>query len=78
MGCRMSLKLRILENHLYYYIMSFHSEKQGETFHQDMKEKKKRYESHYYEKMIGGYIWSIMGEFDLNNNRKSKKNPVIF
>ena len=53
MGCRMSLKLHMLDAHLDKFkdSMGAYSEEQGEHFYQDMKIIEQRYQGHYVEKM---------------------------
>ena len=74
MGCRMSLKLHMLDAHLEKFKdnMGDYSEEQGERFHQDVKEVERRYQGHYDERTMGYYIWSLVRECDLDYNRKSR------
>lgn len=75
MGCRMSLKVHILDAHLdnFKENMGAYSEEQGERFHQDMKHFERRYQGTYNENMMGDYIWGLIRESDLTYNRKSRK-----
>ncbi|XP_017488063.1 PREDICTED: uncharacterized protein LOC108376372 [Rhagoletis zephyria] len=61
MGCRMSLKLHILDAHLdkFKENMGAYSEEQGERFHQDIMEFERRYQGQYNENMMGDYIWGL-------------------
>ena len=75
MGCRMSLKLHMLDAHLDKFKdnMGAYSEEQGERFHQDVKEIERRYQGHCNENMMGDYIWGLLRECDMDYNRKSRK-----
>ena len=75
MGCRMSLKLRVLHS----YIDEFkgnindYSEEQGKRFHQDVKLFEECYKGQYNENMMGEYTWNLVRESDLTYNRQSCK-----
>ena len=58
MGCRMSLKVHILDAHLdkFKENMGAFSEEQGERFHQDILDFERRYQGQYNENVMGGYI----------------------
>ena len=75
MGCRMSLKVHILDAHLdkFKENMGAYSEEQGERFHQDILDFERRYQGQYNENMMGDYIWGLIRESDLQYNRKSRK-----
>lgn len=75
MGCRMSLKVHILDAHLNKFKenMGAFSEEQGERFHQDIMDFERRYQGQYNENMMGDYIWGLVRESDLQYNRKSRK-----
>ncbi|MGH0179042.1 UNVERIFIED_CONTAM: hypothetical protein FKN15_002173 [Acipenser sinensis] len=75
MGCRMSLKVHILDAHLdkFKENMRAYSEEQGERFHQDILDFERRYQGQYNENMMGDYIWGLIRESDLQYNRKSRK-----
>lgn len=75
MGCRMSLKVHILDAHLESFKenMGAYSEEQGERFHQDMQLFERRYQGAYNENMMGDYIWGLIRESDLKYARKSRK-----
>ncbi|XP_058883872.1 uncharacterized protein LOC131737639 [Acipenser ruthenus] len=75
MGCRMSLKVHILDAHLdkFKENMGAYSEEQGERFHQDILDFEHRYQGQYNENMMGDYIWGLIRESDLQYNRKSRK-----
>jgi hypothetical protein len=75
MGCRMSLKVHILDAHLdkFKENMGAYSEEQGERFHQDILDFECRYQGQYNENMMGDYIWGLIRESDLQYNRKSRK-----
>lgn len=75
MGCRMSLKVHILDAHLdkFKENMGAYSEEQGERFHQDLQQFERRYQGLYNEHMMGDYIWTLIRESDLEYRRKSLK-----
>ncbi|XP_058889662.1 uncharacterized protein LOC131739473 [Acipenser ruthenus] len=75
MGCRMSIKVHILDAHLdkFKENMGVYSEEQGERFHQDILDFERRYQGQYNENMMGDYIWGLIRESDLQYNRKSRK-----
>ncbi|XP_076030793.1 uncharacterized protein LOC143018986 isoform X1 [Oratosquilla oratoria] len=63
MGCKMSLKVHMLDAHQDKFKDNFgaYSEVQGERFLQDMKEIEWRYQGHHNKKMMGDYIWGLAG-----------------
>ena len=71
----MSLKVHILDAHLdkFKENMGASSEEQGERFHQDILDFKRRYQGQYNENMMGNYIWGLPRESDLQHTRKSRK-----
>ena len=75
MGCRMSLKVHILDAHLRNFKenMGAYSEEQGERFHQDLKEFERRYQGQYNENIMGDYIWGLVRDSDSVYNRQSKR-----
>ena len=75
MGCRMSLKVHMLDAHLNTFKenMGAYSEEQGERFHQDMLLFERHYQGQYNESMMGDYIWGLIRESDLVYKRKSRK-----
>jgi hypothetical protein len=79
MGCRMSLKVHILDAHLdkFKENTGAYSEEQGERFHQDILDFERRYQGQYNENMMGDYIWGLIRENDLQYSRKSRK-PTHF
>lgn len=79
MGCRMSLKVHILDAHLekFKQNMGAYSEEQGERFHQDMLDFERRYQGQYNENMMGDYIWGLLRESDMQYTRKCRK-PTHF
>ena len=75
MGCRMFLKVHVLEAHLDEFKdnMGAYSEEQGERFHQDILDFERRYQGQYNQNMIGDDIWGLIRESDFVYNRKSRK-----
>ena len=75
MGCRMSLKLHVLHSHIDEFKdnMGDYSEKQGESFHQDVKLFEERYKGKYNESMMGNYLCNLVRESELTKNRQSRK-----
>ena len=78
MGCRMSLKVHILDAHLdkFKENIGAYSEEQGERFHQDILDFERRYQGQYNENMTGDYIWGLHRESALLYNRKSLKRRI--
>lgn len=64
MGCRMSLKLHMLDAHLETFEdnIGAYSEEQGEWFHQDVKEIERKYQGSYNKRIMGDYIWGLVHE----------------
>jgi hypothetical protein len=75
MGCRMSLKVHILDAHLdkFKNNMGAFSEEQGERFHQDIMTFERRYQGQYNENMMGDYVWILLRESDFSYKRQSRK-----
>ena len=75
MGCRISLKVHILEADLdkFKENMGAYSEEQGKRFHQDILDFEHRYQGQYNENMMGDHIWSLFLERNLQYTRKSRK-----
>ncbi|KYN29160.1 hypothetical protein ALC57_01407 [Trachymyrmex cornetzi] len=61
LGCNMSVKLHFLYSHLDFFPANLGeiSEEQGERYHQDMKEIKRRYQGRWNSAMLGDYCWSL-------------------
>jgi len=64
MGCRMSLKIHMLDAHLdsFEENLGAYSEEHGERFHQDILQFERRYQGRCDEKMLGDYIWGLLRE----------------
>lgn len=77
MGCRMSLKVHMLDAHLAKFKnnLGAYSEEQGERFHQDIQLFERRYQGQYNESMMGDFIWNLIRESDSVYNRQSKRPP---
>lgn len=75
MGCKMSLKVHILDAHLHHFKenMGAYSEEQGERFHQDIMDFERRYQGQYNENMMGDYIWGLIRESNVLYKRKTRK-----
>jgi hypothetical protein len=75
MGCRMSLKVHILDAHLDQFKenMGAYSEEQGERFHQDIMAFERRYQGQYNSNMMGDYIWMLLRDTDTLHTRQSRK-----
>jgi len=60
-GCRMSLKIHILDAYLQKFKdnMGAYSEEQDERFHQDILDFERRYQGQCNENMMGVYIWGF-------------------
>ena len=79
MGCRMSLKVHILDAHLdeFKENMVAYYEKQGERFHQDILDFESRYQGQYNEGKTGDYIWGLFIKVTYSTVVNLKK-PYIF
>ena len=75
MGCRMSIKVHMLDAHLNEFKenLGAYSEEHSEQFHQDIKDFESRYQGQYNKNMMGDYIWGLIRESDLEYRRKSRK-----
>ena len=75
MGCRMSMKVRMLDANLdeFKENLGAYSKEHGERFHQKIKDFESRYQGQYNENMMGDYIWGLIRESDLEYRRKSRK-----
>jgi hypothetical protein len=76
LGCNMSVKVHFLHSHIEYFPENLgrFSEKQGERFHQDIKEMEKRYQGRWNEHMMANYCWILKRDCkDEGCARKSKK-----
>lgn len=79
MGCRMSLKLHMLDSHLDLFKdnMGAYSEEQGERFHQDLLKFEERFVGKCDENMMGDYIWSLTRESKRDVKRKARGRPHL-
>jgi hypothetical protein len=61
LGCAMSLKVNFLNSHLGYFPENLVAviEKQGERFHQDIKEMETRYQGRWNVNVMGDYCWLL-------------------
>ena len=75
MGCRMSMKVHMLDAHLDEFIenLGAYFKEHGERFHQDIKDFEIRYQRQYNENMMGDYVWGLIRESDSEYRRKSRK-----
>ena len=75
MGCRMSLKVHMLDSHLdhFQHNLGAYSEEMGERFHQDILDFERRYQGQYNQSMMGDYIWGLIRESDSLHARKARK-----
>ena len=75
MGCRMSMKVYMLDAHLdeFKENLGAYSEEHGERFHQDIKDFESRYQGQYNENMMRDYIWGLIRESDLEYRQKIRK-----
>jgi hypothetical protein len=75
MGCRMSLKVHMLDAHLSTCKdnLGAYSEEQGERFHQDIQVFERRYQGQYNDSMMGDYIWNLIRDSDSEYKRQSKR-----
>ena len=79
MGCRMSLKLHVLQSHINKFNdnTSDYSKEQGERFHQDVKSFEESYKGQCNESMMRDYIWNLVRKSELTYNRQSRK-KILF
>ncbi|GBO15886.1 hypothetical protein AVEN_127296-1 [Araneus ventricosus] len=76
LGCSMSLKVHFLDSHLGSFPgnLGAVSEKQGERFHQDIKELERRYQGKRYVSKIADYCWMLQRDNPCKvHKRKSGK-----
>ncbi|GBM05121.1 hypothetical protein AVEN_197689-1 [Araneus ventricosus] len=76
LGCSMNLKVHFLDSHLDYFPENLCavSEEQGEVFHQDIKEMKRRYQGKWNVSMIADYCWMLQRDNPCKvHKRKSDK-----
>ena len=61
LGCNMSIKMHYLFSHKDWFPENLGpmSDKQGEIFHQDLKEMDKRYQCHWDAVIMGDYCWNL-------------------
>lgn len=74
MGCRMSLKIHLLDAHLYFFPENLGdvSDEQGERFHQDIARIERMYQGRWDECMMSDYCWSLQRDnLNYRYNRKS-------
>lgn len=71
LGCRMSVKVHFLFNHIDYFPENLGdlSEEHGERFHQDIKEFEKRYAGKWSTNFLADYCWSLVRETDNRQNK---------
>ncbi|GBM74473.1 hypothetical protein AVEN_69475-1 [Araneus ventricosus] len=75
----MSLKIHFLDSHLDYFPEKLGevSEEQGERFHQDIKEMKRRYQGKWNLSMIADYCWMLQRD-NLCKDHKRKSDKSTF
>lgn len=75
LGCKLSLKLHLLDSHLDYFPANLGSvsEEQGERFHQDIKVIEVQYHGRWDINMMADYCWLIDLKDNTVNNRKNAK-----
>ena len=71
----MSMKAHMLDAHLdeFKENLGAYSEEHGEQFYQDIKAFESRYQGQYNKNMMGGCIWGLIWESDLEYTQKSRK-----
>ncbi|GBL79666.1 hypothetical protein AVEN_18208-1 [Araneus ventricosus] len=77
LGCNMSLKVHFRHSYLDYFPENVDvvSEKQGEKFHQDLKEMERRYQGRWNMSMIAEYCETLKRDNNLQvDQKKSKRN----
>ena len=76
LGCRMSIKVHYLHDHLERFPenLGAMSDEQGERFHQDISTMEERYQGRWDEHMMADYCWNLMR--DLPNKQYARKSPT--
>ncbi|PNF41332.1 hypothetical protein B7P43_G16974 [Cryptotermes secundus] len=76
-GCRMSLKVHFLHSHVDYFPQNLgaYSEEQGERFHEDVHDIKRRYQGRWNANMLADYCWMIKWETE-NGKRKRVRRSI--
>ena len=73
----MSFKLYFIDSHVGYFPENLgdYSEKQGETFHQDIKVSKQRYQGRWNKNMIADYCWMLKRDWTQNKRTRPLRRP---
>ena len=76
---KMSIKVHFLHSHLDRFAENLGalSDKQGERFHQDVKEMEERYQGRWDAVMLDDYCWSIKRDSVTTHSRKSLKRKFM-
>ncbi|KMQ83772.1 hypothetical protein RF55_19128 [Lasius niger] len=74
LGCLMNLKLHFLDSHFDYFpeILGDYSEKQGERFHQDIKEMGRRYHGRWDVNMMADFCWTLKRSVPVRGKKQSQ------
>jgi transcription elongation factor GreA-like protein len=75
----MSLKLHFLASHLDYFPPNLVavSEEQGERFHQDLKDVKRRYQERWNVNMMADYCWSIVRDDPSREHTRTSRIQIL-
>ncbi|KAI6647435.1 hypothetical protein LOD99_12431 [Oopsacas minuta] len=80
LGCKMSIKVHYLHNHLDHFSENFGdlSEEQGERIHQDSRVMQERYQGRWDIHMMGDYSWSLQRDCPgKSHSRVSRKRRFL-
>ncbi|CAM1301858.1 Uncharacterised protein r2_g1166 [Pycnogonum litorale] len=80
LGCNMSIKMHYLESHMDRFPenLGSMSDKQGERFHQDIKEMETRYQGRWDAVMMADYCWTLKRDISTaEHSRSSKKRKCM-
>ena len=75
LGCNMSVKLHNLFSHMDWFPenLGSMSDKQGERFHQDLKEMETRYQDRWDTVMMADYCWNLKRDLSAAEHSRSSK-----
>lgn len=79
MGCKMSLKLHFLKNHLSFFHKNLGhvSDEHGERFHQDIALIEKRYKGKKNVNMLADYCWTLKRDKPINSYKRKRKSNTF-
>jgi hypothetical protein len=80
LGCNKSLKFHFLASHLDYFPPNLGdvSEEQGERFHQDLKDVKRRYQGRWNVNMMADYCWLIARDDPSREHTRTSRTHKLY